>query len=281
MPILKRPEQLIVDRINLENKTDLKLTDVTLFTPRVPTTAEEIQNAQGRNSFVRIAATPLANATGATFVYYNRLDFTAMFTDETGIQPLIVPVDFDTVFTAWDVVPFINQYYGLMLEPKDVLEETINRGDWTVQLKAHPDSLGWIGEVPVQLVRGDALVPTNFTDVKIAPYAYPYFNTKVGQGAIYSYPWRFDNFAAELQGMGTTTNETRLAQILKSVTADNWMVYRSPVDFNLKEATVVYNGKNSRDLPTNPSVDNVMVIELSLYCLNFGGRLYLHYNDPE
>lgn len=281
MPILKRPEQLIVDRINLENKTGLKLTDVALFTPRTPTTDEELQLAQGRNSVVRVAATPLANATGATFVYYNRLNFTEMFTGPDGIQPLVVPVNFETVFTAWDVVPFINQYYGLMLEQRDVLEEPINRADWTFTLKANPESLGWIGEVPVQLVRGDALVAPNFPEVTIAPYAYPYFNTKVGQGAIYSYPWRFDSYAAELKAMGTKTDEVRLAQILKKVTADNWLVYRSPVDFNLKEAVVVYNGKNSRDLPTNPSVDNVMIIELSLYCINFGGRLYLHYNDPE
>lgn len=281
MPILKRPEQLIVDRINLENKTALKLTDVTLFIPREPTTAEEITLAQGRNSVVRVAATPLANATGATFVYYNRLNFTEMFTGADGIQPLVVPVTYETVATAWDIIPYINQYYGLMLEPADVLEEYIDRANWTVMLKANPNSLGWIGEVPVTLVRGDALVKPNFTEVSIAPYSYPYFNTKVGQGAIYSYPWRFDDYAVELKAMGVTTDEVRLAQILKKVTADAWSVYRSPIDFNLKESVVVYNGRNSRDLPTNPSVDNVMIIELSLYCINFGGRLYLHYNDPE
>lgn len=281
MPILKRPEQLIVDRINLENKIDLTLADVTLFTPKVPTTEEELDLAQGRNTFVRVAATPIANATGATFVYYDRLDFTAMFTGSDGIQPLRVPVNFDTVFTAWDVVPFINQYYGLMLQPSDVLDHTIDRNDMTFVLEAATDSLGWVGSVPVQLLRGDALLEPNFTEVKIAPYAYPYFNTKVGQGAIYSYPWRFDAYAAELKAMGVNTDTVRLAQMLKAVTGDGWMVYRSATDYNLKEATVVYNGKNSRDLPTNPSVDNVMIIELSLYCNNFGGRLYLHYNDPE
>ena len=281
MPILKRPEQLIVDRINLENKVDLTLSDVTFFTPKVPTTDDELDHAQGRNTVVRIAATPIANATGATFVYYNRLDFTAMFTGLDGIQPLRVPVNFDTVFTSWDIVAFINQYYGLMLQQNDIVEHTIDRNDWTVTLEAAELSLGWIGTVPVQLVRGDALIQPNFPEVNIAPYAYPYFNTKVGQGAIYSYPWRFDEYAAELKTMGVTTDETRLAQILKKVTSDPWLVYRSPVDFNLKEARVTYNGKNSRDLPTNPSVDNVMIIELSLYCNNFGGRLYLHYNDPE
>lgn len=281
MPILKRPEQLIVDRINLENKADLTLADVTLFTPKVPTTQDEIDLAAGRNTVVRVAATPIANATGATFVYYNRLDFTAMFTGPDGIQPLRVPVNFDTVFTAWDVVPFINQYYGLMLQTSDILDNTIDRNGWTFTLEAGVNSLGWIGSVPVQLVRGDALLAPNFTEVTVAPYAYPYFNTKVGQGAIYSYPWRFDDYAAELKAMGLTADNARLAQILKTVTGDSWLVYRSPVDFNLKEATVTYNGKNSRDLPTNPSVDNVMVIELSLYCNNFGGRLYLHYNDPE
>ena len=44
---------------------------------------------------------------------------------------------------------------------------------------------------------------------------------------------------------------------------------------------VVYNGPNNATMPTNPFVDNIVVIELSLYCLNLGGRLYLHYNEPD
>lgn len=281
MPILKRPEQLVIDRINLENQTALTELDVTFFTPKAPSTAEDIELADGRNTVVRIAATPIANATGATYVYYNRLNFTAMFTGPDGAQPIIVPARRDVVMTARDLIPFVNQYYGLMLKPDDIEDLTINRADWTVDFQATETSLGWIGSVPVSIVEGDALLEPQFTEPTIAPYAYPHFNTKLGQGAVYSYPFRFDNYSAELKAMGTTTDTVRLAQILKAVTGDAWLVYRSATDFNLKESAISYNGKNSRDFPTNPSVDNVVIIDLSLYCNNFGGRLYLHYNDPE
>lgn len=281
MPILKRPEQLVVDRINLENSTALTVADVQFFIPKVPTTDEDIDLAGGRNTVVRIAATPLANATGATYVYYNRLNFTQMFTDASGAQPMNVPVRRDTVYTARDLVPFVNQYYGLMLQPSDIKDLSIDRAGWVVDFEAEENSLGWIGKVPVYLTEGDALLEPQFTTLNIAPYAYPQFNTKLGQGAVYSYPYRFDTYAAELKAMGTAINEVRLAQILKLVTGDAWSSYRSPVDFNIREALISYNGRNSRDFPTNPSVDNVLVVELSLYCNNFGGRLYLHYNDPE
>lgn len=281
MPILKRPEQLIVDRINLENSTALTLADVTFFTPKVPTTEEEVELAGGRNTVVRIAATPIAHATGATYVYYNRLNFTAMFTGPEGVQPIVVPALREVVHTARDLVPFVNQYYGLQLQPSDIVDNVIDRGTWMVDFVATETSLGWLGTVPVSVLEGDAILEPEFTTANIAPYAYPYFNTKLGQGAVYSYPFRFDAYAAELKQMQGEANTARLAQILKAVTGDAWTVYRSAIDFNLKEAKLAYNGKNSRDFPTNPSVDNVLTLELSLYCNNFGGRLYLHYNDPE
>lgn len=281
MPILKRPEQLIVDRINLENSTALTLADIAFFTPKVPTSEEDIELADGRNTVLRIAATPIANATGATYVYYNRLDFTAMFTGPGGVQPIVVPALREVVHTARDLIPFVNQYYGLKLKPEDIEDLVIDRGTWQVEFVAAELSLGWIGRVPVSVVEGDALLEPEFTTAIIAPYAYPHFNTKLGQGAVYSYPFRFDAYAAELKAMGTTTDTARLSQILKAVTGDAWLVYRSAIDYNLKESVISYNGKNSRDFPTNPSVDNVLIIELSLYCNNFGGRLYLHYNDPE
>ncbi|WP_202980094.1 hypothetical protein, partial [Salmonella enterica] len=42
---------------------------------------------------------------------------------------------------------------------------------------------------------------------------------------VYSYPWRFDNFAEEFQRLGVAITAERLAQILKTVTGDNWTTY--------------------------------------------------------
>lgn len=281
MPTLATAEQIILDEMNIENSLDLKPEDVVYGLPGIPTTPEELTKANGHNSMVRIQALATANAIGSTVVFYDRVTFSDMFTDPDGIQPLRVPAPLESVAWAHDIVLLINQYYGLSLRTTDVINHPIDRSTWTVVLEAESASLGWLGQQTVQLVPGDALIPNNFEAKTINAYSYPYFNTKVGQGAIYSYPWRFDNYAAELKAGGTTLSLERLAQMLKVVTGDAWLVYRNPVNYNLKEAVVVYNGANNASLPTNPSVDNVVVIELSLYCLNFGGRLYLHYNDPD
>lgn len=284
MPILATAEQLILAELNVENKLDLKETDVVFGIPQIPTEPDDVALANGHNAMVRVTATPLANAMGHTVVFYDRLAFDEMFTGLDGIQPLSVPARLDTVFTSHDIVPLINQYYGLKLRTSDVERTDIDRSAWVVRLVAHPDSLGWIGELDVKLTPGDALIPSNFDPDTLKPYSYPYFNTRVGQGAVYSYPWRFDDYAIELRNFGINATEafrTRMAQIMKTVTGDGWIVYRNPIEYNLKEAEIVYNGKNSAAYPTNPSYDNVLVIELSLYCINLGGRMYIHYNDPE
>jgi len=281
MPLLATAEEIILAEINLENSLALKAPDVVFGVPAIPTSAEDVAKANGHNAMVRVQALPTASAIGYTTVFYDRVDFNDVFTGLDGIQPLRIPARLDSVFVVHDIVPLINQYYGLSLRTSDIVAANIDRTEWTVPLKATDTSLGWIGEIVVQLLPGDALLASNFEPTTVSPYAYPYFNTKVGQAAVYSFPWRFDNFAAEFKAAGTTITTARLAAILKTVTGDAWTTYRSPIDFNLKEAIVSYNGKNSAAFPTNPSVDNVLIIDLSLYCLNLGGKLYLHYNDPD
>lgn len=281
MPLLASAEQIILAEMNSENGLDLRVEDVVFGPPAIPTTAEDLAKANGHNAMVRIQALATANAIGATTVYYDRVDFAEMFTDIDGIQPLRIPARLDSVYTLHDIVGLINQFYGLRLKPVDVENTEIDRRTWLVELVATSESLGWIGRQWVQLLPGDALLPNNFEPATIVAYKYPYFNTKVGQGAVYSYPWRFDNYATEFQNPTIELTVERLAQILKTVTGDSWTTYRNPIDYNLREATVVYNGKNKAEFQTNPAVDNVLIIELSLYCLNLGGRLYLHYNDPE
>lgn len=284
MPLLATAEKIILDEINIENSLSLKPTDIMFGTPSVPTTDDEVKKSAGHNTMVLIQALPGASALGYTTVYYDRLNFNEVFTGLDGNQPLTVPARLDSVQTARDVVPLINHFYGLSLRPDDVVDAAIDRTTWIVELTAMPESLGWLGSINAQLTPGDALIPSNFDPSVIKPYSLPYFNIKVGQANVYGYPYRFDKYAQKMMDFGTGDDPEILAQVgyvLTTVTGDPWTIYRNPLSFNLKEAAIVYNGKNKADLPTNSSYDNVMVIELSLYCLNLGGRLYLHYNDPD
>lgn len=281
MALIRTAEEIIVDAVNKENQTDLKTTDLKYYTPRAPITPSELQLAAGRNTVVRAAATAGANAKGAIDVYYDRLDFGNMFTGPTGIQPLVIPVRIEDVNNACDVVNAFNHYFGYSLKKEDVFPEPIDYENMLVKFKAKSDSLGWVGEVTAKLRLGDPLVPDNVAINHLTPFSYPFFNTKLGQGAIYSYPHRFDNYATELISAGTNISLVRLAEILKAVTKDDWVVFRNPMPFNLKEATIVYNGVNKDEFPTNPTYNNVLIVSLSMFCINFADRMYIHYNDPE
>ncbi|MGL5397347.1 MAG: hypothetical protein ACRDBQ_19020 [Shewanella sp.] len=281
MALIRTAEEIIVEAVNKENKTDLKVADLKFYTPRNPTTPAEVTEAAGRNTVVRASATSTANAKGAIDVYYDRLRFNELFSGPTGIQPLVIPVRIEDVNNACDVVNAFNHYFGYKLKKEDVFPEPIDYEKMEVKFKAKPDSLGWLGEVTASLRLGDPLIPDNVSINHLKPFSYPFFNTKLGQGAIYSYPHRFDDYATELKSAGMNVQLVRLAEILKAVTKDDWVVFRNPMPFNLKEATIVYNGVNKDEFPTNPTYNNVLIVSLSMFCINFADRMYIHYNDPE
>lgn len=55
--------------------------------------------------------------------------------------------------------------------------------------------------------------------------------------------------------------------------------YADPVTaFNLKHATVIYNGTNDNHLPTNALYQNVLILEFAPECESPAGRIYLQYN---
>lgn len=276
MPLIPTAEEVLVDRINVENHQSFAVEDLAFGDPEP---AVDTETAAGCDLQIRVASSGNGHAIGSTLVYYSKLGFDEVYTSPTGNNPLRIPVDFNTVKTAHDCIPAIRQYFGNDLRPEDIVDTKVDALAKTVLIQATPTAKGWKGAVTAMLYPGDPQIENNFTDKPIVGYSYPYFNTKVGQGAIYSYPYNYDDFSAELAAAGTTIDLERLALIIRLVTRDEWVVYRNPIDFNLKEARVIYNGTNKPEFPTNPTYDNVMIVELALYCINFGGRIYLHYNN--
>lgn len=280
---LRDPIKEVLKELNRLNSLNLTTDNVDFVSPHTPATADEIFFAKGKNTVATLVAKQGAPGLGKEYVYYDRTDISTMFAsygDASG-EYIRLPVDVPNVLTARDVVPAFVYYYGIDIKPEHVEPAYVNKDTMTVRVRFEPECPGFTGETIVKLESGGAFLAPNFPVTTMdAPYTYPYFNTKVGQGSVYAYGFTFDDYAAELKKANTTISMERLAAILAEVTYHPWSVFRLPTEYNLKEAKVVYNGPNHTTFKSNPLAENVLIIDLSLYCINLGGQMILHYADP-
>lgn len=276
MPMIKSGKQAIADAMNAEANLGLLPKHLIFGTPEVL----EATGPDDSNTAVKVTATQDAPARGATIVQYKRRDFSSFFTDPDGVNPLIIPTPFTANF-APDLIPNIRQFIGLDLEEDDIEGTSIDHEAMTVDIVAAPGSLGWLGQVKAKLVDGDTIISDTFTKTDLSNfYAYPNFNTLLGQAALYSYRYDFSNYSTMLSGVNAGNLPlTTLAQMLKTVTGNDWGVSRSPSDYNLNAAILRYNGlNNNQQYPGNRNYSRVLVLELAFYSLKLGGLLYIHYN---
>lgn len=275
MPLIKSGAQAILDAINTSASIGLTIEDVQFSLPTV------IDNPpDNRNTQVKLQMTQVAPALGAVLVKYHRLDFSEIFTDNTGANPMVIPIA-KWYNTSLDCLSAIRQYLGIDITADDLVSAEIDLNDRTVLIKANPNSLGWTGQVVAQLIDGDSIIGGVFDQLKLTGlFAYPYFNTNLGQAGIYSYRFDFTDYGAQLKTLTSDTiNLVNIAAMLKAVTKQDWTVARNPSDYNLKDSEFLYNGLNNNPLyPGNTNYTRVLILNLAFYSLKLGGYLYIHYN---
>lgn len=280
MSIIRNAKQQIVDDINSRNQLDITVDQLDYGKPYPPESEDDLFFAEGRNSVITLTAKVGAPALGRATVYYDRVDLSTVFTAPNGVNPMVVPVDLPRAITTHDIIPAINYYHGLDMSVDDIEPFLVDHENLTVVIQATPGSIGWLGSIVAKLAPGGPQLAQNFPNTEsIVPYVYPYYNVKLGSASVYSYPYKFDDYAAELLAAGTGLSLPRLAAIIKAVTGHPWEIWRMPSVYNLKEAVISYNGPNLAELPSNPNSQYVMVVDLSLYCINLGGKLLIHYSD--
>lgn len=274
--LIKSARQHLIDTVNSVAHLALEDDDVIFGVPQaLPETT-----VAGSNTQVRLTMTQKAPARGAMNLQYHRVPFSTVFTDADGINPMRFPAG-STSNTSHDIVGQIKQFCGMDIGVDDLVRTDI---DWVgnrVLIKAAPESLGWLGEITAIISPGDVVISDAFTQNQLTnSFLYPYFNTKLGQAAVYSYRYDFSDYGTELKAVTASNIDlTRIAAILKAVTGDGWVMGRNPTDYNTRDADVLYNGLNTNSLyQGNKNYNRILVLNLSLYSLKLGGYLYLHYN---
>lgn len=96
-----------------------------------------------RNTQLRVTAVPGKHRSDFVDMYYNRLLISDLFVQ----SPLVIPVGVYTDTLA--VAQYLNETYGLHLDPEDYYLENISTDSFTLTM--HPNSYAWKGTLPIRI----------------------------------------------------------------------------------------------------------------------------------
>lgn len=126
--------------------------------------APEPADQNGNTTTVTVTAEPDGKYSDSVAVFYNRVQMEDIFLG-AGIE--VIEVDIATLggSSTSDVVASLNTRYGLEFAVEDIVDEAFDVGDGQVTIKAAPGSLGYTGQMMVNLVTA----PLPLTDVIVSP----------------------------------------------------------------------------------------------------------------
>lgn len=277
--LFAKAEVAILASINAKNNQFFKLDDL-LFGPGQSVSDITPKPNTVKNSTTLLRVNTGKPYTGQTRVFYDRLDFAKVFAH----APLNTYAKL-RVFrpsTIHDLVPALNDYYGLNITTVDIVDGplTLTNGTGQAVIKATPSSLGWMGEFTVTIAPGDAKLDKWLTDTDLAGVAYPSGQSIKGQAEVYSYRYDASKHWQELRAIvvpdGGLLVPQAVADMLVELTGDAWGFVAG--EYSLVGALIKYNGPNGPDKKTNQNYTSVLEIVLGDACTNFAGTFNLNYN---
>lgn len=220
---------------------------------------------------------------GAVTCRYKRLNLADLAT----LIPITLRLNGAT--TVMDVANYLNTRYGLNFVPSDLVDGALNLTDGagTVTLTAQANSLGWIGSVTLNILKGYYDFGALATTTSLPGLLYPQRDITKPFGETYSY-WRdFTNQQSALDALVVADNNVQaMAAILTAITGDQWK-YDVQNRFSLLNATILHKGptdtpfvNGSDTLTFNTDYTSVVVVRLGDGSLSYNGYLICHYGVP-
>lgn len=276
--------------INTSNSISpaLKLTDITWSNPQVVTGTWREQTTT-KNTAVRVIADPASMFQGNVPQLYDRLQLSAL-ANFAGFR-IMAPA---TALKVHDLLRNIEYTTGVRFTTDDLenTDITTEDGKRYAVLSAKPTSLGWLGNLRMEVLQGGISLDTAVSQPTLSGLLYPDPTGTPGTdtfGAVYLYGYDFTNYVATLMdyttGVIDLTQATFLMNMLKAVDVSAgktlWNVTANATSYGLLNATVISNGMNNdTSKPTNPAYKYVMALQLAATNTTPRGVMYLHYNDP-
>lgn len=244
------------------------------------------ERVTAKNTAIRLTAKESAPYEGSQVILYDRLNL-ANLVHIGGFK--VAGIDPVTTHDTFDSIAF---YTGIKFLPEDLEDLPVvyaQDGKATVMLSAKPNSIGWVGNLSVQMVAGGVSLPATVLVADLPGLNYPAPLPGVDiMGSVYLYGYDFTPYVATLldidENILTQDHADTLAIALQEIDVSSgklgWNSNINSGSWSLSEATVVYNGLNSNTMPTNPSYKYVLALQLRANVATPTGVLYLHYNDP-
>lgn len=277
MALYRDPKTVLLEIIERDNDIVLSPEDYDFSDP-VPVTPPAESDAVYNTRIIVTANNVAAPYQGEIDFYYNRLDLgdLAKMVDLSIRSPMME--------STHDLIPSLNRRFGLSLSTHDiVLEPTVDMGGYRrATLRAEPTSLGWIGEVDLNVMEGDLNLEDHLVNVALGGLHYPTEYPTKTFASFYSY-WRdfsdhFD-YLKTLKAGDPITLE--LVAVMNDVTEDVW-VGAGQSDFSLAYSEITYAGPTSENGLANDDYDFVIIIKLDLdACESMTGELIIHFSEPE
>ena len=232
-----------------------------------------------RNTVCFLTSTVNGEFKGGMQFYYNRLDLSKVFQDQTpNIQ-----LEYGTRVTTRDIATALATRYGLDLLPEDIQpsgEFYISAFPYEVTLLATLDSLCVTGTVTVRIVDAGEALSTAMANANLDGLNPPNgsVDNKI-QGAVYSWNWVAQPQVAALLTdieLNAVVPDT-LIPYLNQLSGQTWVSTDTPAPFNLKGATLSYRGKRE-DHPSYAAGGKhgqLYTVDLSGLATNIGGELLL------
>lgn len=136
IPIDQPSKDQVLALINRDNERTFTFSQIQLGTPQPFSGA--------RNTVCVLSAVPGSGFFGDWTFYYNRRDLAEIWSQ---FPAAVVGEDVTDTLVLIDL---INVTYNMMLEEEDIIVEAVTSETHT--LRAHPDSLAFIGEVQVEII---------------------------------------------------------------------------------------------------------------------------------
>lgn len=218
---------------------------------------------------------------------FDRLDPALFF--RTGATPVLIdglrlPINTEAI------VQRLGEFKGINFDVDDFEQiEVTEYGE--VVLQSKPDSLRWVGQLPVTLVNSNQ---RQLSDALVIKSVSSVFRSLGGTGRvldiIYSAEHDFTTYRADMKAMLKSPNgidTLRLLNILRWVTGDTWVCQDSPAQFNLcvdlvdsvPTWEILYAGRPVERFTPRTDKRNLIVLRIdTTRCTGLSGALLLHYD---
>lgn len=260
-------KQNLLKLINEENAISpvLTLEDVDIGLP-------EVVSVDGRDSQVILTSKMRGDVGSQVTVDYHRRPLEDYLKDDNVFGD-------EEVQTTHDLLSVINERFGLMLDNEDIEDNPIT--GLTHDVVAVETSHEWRSFAVISVEPATPLadvIPNTALDGLVYP---DHQDVLLGQAYIYSHGIdcsRISPFLS-LLAVGTELDDTALAVELNKCVPEVWAAVDTTAPYNLRNATVTYDGAPAGLPGSNGKYARVVAVELSDRCTNFSGTLTLHFNN--